>query len=145
MAIHASLSGRLTFREDLEVMIISTNAKWIVELRKAAKRGPLKSDQLKFLKELVRRELPGAREILEKCRVMTPEEARQARAAERKARFAAAAIDHIAAYQGRSGAGPFNLADIEILKMFARRKCAEAKELLHKYSKAALPRPQVPQ
>jgi hypothetical protein len=47
MLIHASLSGRLTFREDLEVMIISTNANWIVELRKAAKRGPLKSELLR--------------------------------------------------------------------------------------------------
>jgi len=142
----AEAEGRqMTFREDLEVMMISTMAKWIVELRKAAKDGPLNSDQFKLLKELVHQGFPEGREILEKCRVMTPEEARQARAAERKVMFAAAALKHIARIKEEAERGPLTWRDIEILKMFARRKCAEAKELLQKYSKNALPPPQVPQ
>jgi hypothetical protein len=142
----AEAEGRpMTFRETLQAMLISTNAKWIVELRKAAKRGPLKSDRFKFLNELVRQGLPGAKEILEKCRVMTPEEEKQAQAAEKKAMFASAVLKHIERIKQAAEQGPLTWRDIEILKVLARRKCAEAKELLQKYSKNALPRPQAPQ
>ncbi len=138
----AEAEGReLTFRERLEAMMISTRAKWIEELRQAASRGPLMSDQFKWLKKLVRQRLPGAKEILEKCRQMTPEEERQARASERKAMFTSAALNHIARITQEAERGPLPWRDIEILKIFARRKCAGAKELLQKYSKSALPRP----
>jgi hypothetical protein len=76
---------------------------------------------------------------------MTPEEEKQARAAERKAWFASAARKHIARIRQEAERSPLPWRDIQILKALARGKCAEAKQLLQKYSKTALPRPQVPQ
>jgi len=76
---------------------------------------------------------------------MTPEEERQARAAEKAAMFTAAALKNIERIKQEAERGPLPWRDIEILKLLARRKCAGAKELLQKYSKSALSRPQVPQ
>ena len=128
--------------------LVEAMADNIEELRRAAKRGPLRSDQFKFLKALAKPGLPGAQsaqEILARCRQMTLDEEKQARAFERKAMFTSAALKTIERIKQEAERGPLPWRDIEILKILARRKCAEAKELLRKYSKSALPRPQVPQ
>jgi hypothetical protein len=116
----------------------------IEELRLKAKRGPLNRHQVQMLKMLAQR-FPEAQEILAKCRMMTPEEEKQARAAERNAMFAAAALNHVERIKQAAERGPLPWRDIQILKALVLGKCAEAKELLQKYSKTALPRPQVPQ
>ena len=114
-------------------------------IKQEARHGPLNGHQVKILKLFAKQGFSGAREILEKCRQMTPEEERQARAAEKAAMFTAAALKNIERIKQEAERGPLPWRDIEILKLLARRKCAGAKELLQKYSKSALSRPQVPQ
>jgi hypothetical protein len=58
--------------------------------------------------------------------------------------FAAEAVKNIERIKQEAERGPLPWRDIEILKILARHKSAEAKELLEKYSKSALPLPQVP-
>jgi hypothetical protein len=138
----------MTMRECLDVIITPKLLDQIEKLRQAAKRGPLNHWQIKELKLFAKQGLPGAKEakeILENCRQMTPQEERQARASERNAMFTSAALSNIERIKQEAERGPLPWRDIEILKILARRKCAGAKELLQKYSKSALPRPQVPQ
>jgi len=138
----AKAEGReMTMRECLDAIITPVWLDKIEELRQAAKRGPLNHWQIKELKLFAKPRLPGAQgaqEILARCRQMTPEEERQARASERAAHFAQT-IERIRRDGER---GPLCWQDVERLKYFARRKCAEAKELLEKHSSSALPRPQ---
>ena len=115
------------------------------ELKQEAKRGPLNSYQVKLLNLFAKQGFSGANEILQKCRQMTPQEARQARASERAAMFASVALKNIERIKQEAERGPLPWRDIEILKILARRKCAGAKELLQEHAKSALPRPQVPQ
>ena len=117
----------------------------IEELKQKAKRGPLNSYQVKLLNLFAKQGFSGANEILQKCRQMTPQEARQARASERAAMFASVALKNIERIKQEAERGPLPWRDIEILKILARRKCAGAKELLQEHAKSALPRPQVPQ
>ena len=143
--IRASAENRgMTMREWYDVEIVPGLLKQIEKLRQAAKRGPLKSDQVKMLKLFAKQGFAAATEILGKGRQMTPDEERQARAAEKATMFAAAAVKHIKRIKQEAERGPLPWRDIEILKILARRKSAEAKELLEKYSKSALPLPQVP-
>lgn len=135
----------MTLRECCDAIITPGLFRQIEELRKAAERGPLNRYQVKILKLYVRQGWAGASEILAKCRQMTPEEERRARAAEKATMFATAAVNHIARIKQAGEKGPLPWRDIEILKILARQKCAGAKELLQKYSKSSLPRPQVPQ
>jgi len=127
--------------------LVEVFADQVEELRKAAKRGPLNRHQIKILKMLACRGpwAEGAKEILGKCRQMTPEEEKQARAFERKAMFTTAALKHIERIKQAAKRGPLPWRDIEILKVLARGKCAAAKELLEKHASSAEPRPQVPQ
>jgi len=134
----------MTMRECLDAIITPGFLDKVEELRREAKRGPLNSHQIKMLK-LFARQFPEAQEILQKCRQMTPEEERQARAAEKATMFTAATLKNIERIKQEAERGPLPWRDIEILKILARRKCAGAKELLEKYLKSALPRPQVPQ
>jgi hypothetical protein len=134
----------MTIREWYDVEVVPGLLQQIEELRQAAKRGPLHSDQVKMLKLFVRQGWPGAEAILEKCRQMTPQEEEKARAAEKATMFSAAAVKHIKRIKQEAERGPLPWRDIEILKILARRKSAEAKELLEKYSKSAMPLPQVP-
>ncbi len=135
----AKAEGRgMTMRECLDAIITPVWLDKIEELRQAAKRGPLNHWQIKELKLFAKPGLPGAQEILARCRQMTPEEERQARASERAAHFAQT-IERIRRDGER---GPLCWQDVERLKYFARRKCVEAKELLEKHASSALPRPQ---
>ena len=141
----AKAEGReMTLRECCDAMITPGFFRKIEELRLAAKRGPLNHWDIKMLNLLAKRGFTGAKEVLAKCRQMTPEEEKQARAAEKAAMFAAAAVKNIERIKQEAERGPLSWRDIEILKILARRKSAEAKELLEKYSKSALPLPQVP-
>jgi hypothetical protein len=137
----------MTMRECCDAIITPGFFQQVEKLRQAARRGPLNRDQIKMLKMLASRGpwAEGAKEILAKCRQMTPEEEKQARAFERKAMFSSAALNHVERIKRAAERGPLPWRDIEILKILARRKCAEAKELLEKYSKSALPQPGVPQ
>ena len=145
----AAAEGReMTVRECLDAFITPGVLRQIEELGQAARRGPLNRHQVQILKLYGRAGSPGAKranQILEKCRQMTPEEEKQSRAAERRAMFASAVRKHIARIRQEAERGPLPWRDIQILKALARGKCGEAKELLQKYSKTALPRPQVPQ
>jgi len=139
----AKAAGReMTMRELLDVMVTPGLLRQIEKLRQEAKRGPLNHWQIKTLKLFAKHGFPGAKEILKKCRQMTPQEERQARAAEKATMFAAAALKNIERIKQEAERGPLPWRDIEILKILARRKCAGAKELLQKYSKSALPRPE---
>ncbi|MGC2284446.1 MAG: hypothetical protein WA542_04285 [Candidatus Acidiferrum sp.] len=142
----AKAEGReMTLRECCEAIIRPGFFRRIEELRQAAKRGPLNHWQVQELKLCAKRGFPGAQEVLQNCRQMTPEEEKQARAAERKAIFASAVINHIARIKQEAERGSLPWRDVEILKMLTRSKCVEAKELLQKYRKSAEPRPQAPQ
>jgi transcriptional regulator with XRE-family HTH domain len=121
--------------------LVEAMADQIEKLNQAARRGPLNSHEVNILRLFVKQEWPGAKEILEKCRRMTPAEEKQVRAFERKATFSSAALKNIERIKQAMERGPLPWRDIEILKILARRKCAGAKELLQKYSKSALPRP----
>ena len=84
----AKAEGReMTVRETVQVMVTPGFFREIEKLRQAAKRGPLKSHQVKMLKLFAKQGWPGAQQILRKCRQMTPEEEKQARASERAARL----------------------------------------------------------
>ncbi len=135
----------MTMRECLDVIITPGLLDQIEELKQEAKRGPLNSYQVKLLNLFAKQGFSGANEILQKCRQMTPQEARQARASERAAMFASVALKNIERIKQEAERGPLPWRDIEILKILARRKCAGAKELLQENAKSALPRPQVPQ
>lgn len=142
----AKTEGReMTMRECCDAIIVPGFLRKIEKLRLEAKRGPLNHRQIKMLTMFAKQGYSGAKEILGTCRQMTPQEERQARASERVAGFAAAAIKTIKRIQQEAERAPLCWQDIERLKYFARHKCAEAKELLEKYAKSALPRPQVPQ
>jgi hypothetical protein len=142
----AKAEGRpMTLRECYGATFAPAMLDKIETLRREAKRGPLNRHQVQMLKLLVRQGFPGAKEVLEKCRQMTPQEERQARAAEKATMFAAAAVKNIERIKQEAEQGPLPWWDIEILKILARRKHQGAKELLQKYSKSAEPRPQVPQ
>jgi transcriptional regulator with XRE-family HTH domain len=142
---HAKAEGRpMTLREHLDVIVTPGLFREIEKLREKARRGPLNRHQVQILKIYARKEWPAAKaaeEILQKCRQMTPEEEKQVQALERAARF----VQTIERIRRDGERGPLCWQDVERLKYFARRKCAEAKELLRKYQKSAEPRPQVPQ
>lgn len=93
IAARAAAQGRaMTMRERLLAMgYVTMVLGQIEELRQAAKCGPLNRHQVQILK-LHARQFPIAQEILRRCRQMTPEEERQARAAEKATMFAAAAV-----------------------------------------------------
>jgi len=135
----------MTMREWYHVEVVPGLLGQIEELKQKAKRGPLNSYQVKLLNLFAKQGFSGANEILQKGRQMTPQEARQARASERAAMFASAALKNIERIKQEAERGPLPWRDIEILKILARRKCAGAKELLQEHAKSALPRPQVPQ
>ena len=135
----------MTMREYYDVIIIPGLLGQLEELKQEAKRGPLNSYQVKMLNLFAKQGFSGAKEILEKCRQMTPQEERQARAAEKATMFTAAALKNIERIKQEAERGPLPWRDMEILKILARRKCSGAKELLLEHAKSALPRPQVPQ
>lgn len=142
----AEAEGReMTMRECLDVIITPGWLDQIEKLREAARRGPLNRHQVQMLKQFAKPGLPGAQgaqEILARCRQMTAEEEKQARAFERKALFSSAALKTIECIRRDGERGPLCWQDVERLKYFARHKHQGAKELLQKYSKSALPRPQ---
>jgi hypothetical protein len=138
-------SREMTMRECLDAIITPGLFRKIEELRQEARRGPLNHWQIKTLNLFAKQGFSGAKEILQKCRQMTPQEERQARAAEKATMFAAAAVKHIERIRQEAERGPLPWRDFEILKILARRRCAGAKELLLEHAKSALPRPQVPQ
>ena len=141
----AKAEGReMTMRECYDAIITPGMLDQIEKLRGEAKRGPLNRHQVQILK-LLARQFPQALEILQKCRRMTPQEERQARAAEKATMFTAAALKNIERIKHEAELGPLPWRDIEILKILARRKCSGAKELLLEHAKSTLPRPQVPQ
>ena len=142
----AKAEGReMTLRECCDAIITPGLFRKIEELRLAANCGPLSHWQIQMLKMFAKQGFSGAKKILGACRQMTPQEERRARAAEKATMFAAAAVKHIDRIRQEAERGPLPWRDIQILKALARGKCPEAKELLQKYSKNALPRPQVPQ
>lgn len=132
-------------REWYDVEVVPGLLVQIEKIRQEAKHGPLSSYQVKTLNLFAKQGFSGAKEILQQCRQMTPQEERKARAAEKATMFAAAAVKHIKRIKQKAERGPLPWRDIEILKILAHRKYAGAKELLQKYAKSALPRPQVPQ
>ena len=139
----AEAEGReMTMRECCEAILTPGILHQIEKLRREAKRGPLDHWQIQTLK-LYAKQFSGAKEILGKCRQMTPQEERQARASERAASFAAAATKTINRIIRDGERGPLCWQDIERLKYFARRKYPEAKELLQKYSQTAEPKPKL--
>ena len=141
----AKAEGReMTLRECCDAIITPGFFRQIEKLRREAKRGPLNHWQIKMLKLFAKQGFLGAKEILEKCRQMTPREERQARASERAAGFAAATTKTIARIRKEAERGPLCWQGVERLKYFARRKHAGAKELLEKYAKSVEPRPGVP-
>ena len=137
----AEAEGReMTMRECCEAILTPGILHQIEKLRREAKRGPLDHWQIQTLK-LYAKQFSGAKEILGKCRQMTPQEERQARVSERAASFAAAATKTIKRINRDGMRGPLCWQDIERLRHLARRKYPEAKELLEKYSKTAEPKP----
>jgi hypothetical protein len=130
----ARAEGReMTMRECLDAIVTPGTLSQIKKLRREAKRGPLDHWQVQTLK-LWAKQFPGAKEILETCRQMTPQEERQARASERAAAFASAASDTIARIRKEAERGPLSQQDVVRLKFFARRGYPGAKELLKKCS-----------
>jgi hypothetical protein len=139
----AEAEGReMTMRECLDVIVIPGVHDRIERIRQDARHGPLDHWKIQTLK-LHAKQFPEAKEILGKCRQMTPQEERQARASERAAAFAAAAIKTIKRIKQDGERGPLCWQDIERLKYLARRKYPEAKELLQKYSQTAEPKPKL--
>ena len=144
--VRVKAEGRdMTMREYYDAIIIPGLLGQLEELKQEAKRGPLNSYQVKMLNLFAKQGFSGAKEILEKCRQMTPQEERQARAAEKATMFTAAALKNIERIKQEAERGPLPWRDMEILKILARRKCSGAKELLLEHAKSTLPRPQVPQ
>ena len=132
----------MTMREAIDAIVTPGLHDRIERIRQDARRGPLDHWKIQTLK-LYAKQFSGAREILGKCRQMTPQEERQARASERAAGFAAAATKTIKRIKQDGERGPLCWQDIERLKHFARRKYPEAKELLQKYSQTAEPKPKL--
>lgn len=135
----------MTMRECYDAIILPGLLGHLEELKLEAKRGPLNSYQVRMLNLFAKQGFSGAKEILQQCRQMTPQEERQARAAEKATMFTAAAIKNIERIKQEAERGPLPWRDMEILKILARRKYAGAKELLLEHAKSTLPQPQVPQ
>jgi len=86
--------------------LVEVGADTLWRIKQEARRGPLNGHQVKILKLFAKQGFSGAREILEKCRQMTPEEERQARAAEKAAMFTAAALKNIERIKQEAERGP---------------------------------------
>jgi hypothetical protein len=126
----AVAEGReMTMRECCEAIVLPGLFREIEELRRQAKRGPLDHWQVQTLNLFAKQGFSGAKEILEKCRQMTPQEERQARASETAAGFASAASDTIARIRKEAESGPLSPQNVLRLKFFARRGHPGAKEL----------------
>ncbi len=138
----AKAEGReMTLGECRRAIVFPALLNDLEKIRQAAKCGPLDHWKVQTLQLYIKQGFKGAKEILGKCRQMTPQEERQARASERAAAFASAATKSIKRIEQDGARGPLCWQDIERLKYFARRKYPEAKELLRKYSQTAEPKP----
>ncbi len=130
----------LTLQEALRTIVVPGLLDQLWQIKQAAKRGPLNSHQLKMLKLLAQRGYPGAQEVLEKCRPMTKEEEKQARA-DSRARFraerAAAMTNKFEGIKEAAGRGPLDSHEVKILEAFARARYPGARELLRKCSPGA--------
>lgn len=129
-----SESRGMTMRECYGAILLPGLLDQIEKLRRDARRVPLNSHQVKILKLFAKQGFSGAKEILEKCRQMTLREERQARNSERKAMFTSAALNNIERIKQAAERGQVRGQDIEMLKLFERRRVSGAKELLEKCS-----------